>query len=60
VRGGAGADLPLLYDGRMDAVLVRAILRAWAAWGAEPDLEPLLRWLRGMSRLRVDARLLDR
>lgn len=50
----------LIYDGRMDAVVVRALLRAWATGGADDAVVPLLRWLRGMTRLRVDARLLDR
>lgn len=60
VRGGAGPDLPILWDGRMDAVLVRAIVRAWSTWGADGAVVPLLRWLRASAHLRVDTRLLER
>lgn len=43
---------------RLDAKLARAVLRAAGRDGASAETKPLLRWLSGMSRLRVDATLL--
>jgi len=56
--GPPGAPGPVYAPrGGLRPATARLVLRAWAAAGHPSEAAPLMRWLRGMSRLRV-ARLL--